>query len=339
MTSLPSTLMRWQLADFGARHLAYVEAPMPHPTGREVLVRVDAVSLNYRDQLVVDNQYGMGAAPPFTPGSDMAGQVVATGTGVTRWQPGQAVISTFTAGWLDGQAPAEAMPLGVPGPGMLATHVLLHEDWLVAAPTTLDAAAASTLPCAGLTAWMALVENGGLRAGQTVLVHGTGGVALFGVQIARLHGAQVYVTSGSPEKTPAVLALGAAQVLPRSGPWPAQILERTGGRGVDHVLETAGGATLGQSLQALAQGGHVAYIGVMEGAGFSGSGFDLITKRARVQGVSVGHGRALQDLVRAVDAGKLQPVVAALYPAAQLHEALAHLARGPLGKVVVTFER
>ncbi|MBU0830424.1 MAG: zinc-binding dehydrogenase, partial [Gammaproteobacteria bacterium] len=104
-----------------------------------------------------------------------------------------------------------------------------------------------------------------------------------------------------------------------------------------HVLETAGGATLGQSLQALAQGGHVAYIGVMEGAGFSGSGFDLITKRARVQGVSVGHRRALQDLVRAADAGGLQPVVAARYPASQLHEALAHLAHGPLGKVVVTF--
>lgn len=283
------------------------------------------------------NVFACGDAARAAGNVTMAGQVVATGPGVTRWKHGQAVISTFTAGWLDGQAPADAMPLGVPGPGMLATHVLLHEDWLVAAPTTLDAAAASTLPCAGLTAWMALVENGGLRAGQTVLVHGTGGVALFGVQIARLHGAQVYVTSGSPEKTPAVLAMGAEQVLPRSGPWPAQIRELTGGRGVDHVLETAGGATLGQSLQALAQGGHVAYIGVMEGAGFSGSGFDLISKRARVHGVSVGHRRALQDLVRAVDAGRLQPVVAARYPAAQLHEALAHLTQGPLGKVVVTF--
>lgn len=339
MALLPPTLMRWQLAEAGAQHLEFVDAPMPTPRGREVLVRVDAVSLNYRDQMVIDNQYGMGGAHPFTPGSDMAGQVVATGPDVTRWQNGQAVISTFTAGWLDGQAPAGAMPLGLPGPGMLASHVLVHEDWLVAAPTTLEAAAASTLPCAGLTAWMALVENGGLRAGQTVLVHGTGGVALFGVQIARLHGAQAYVTSGSPEKAPAVLALGAAQVLPRSGPWPAELLRLTGGRGVDHVLETAGGATLGQSLQAVAQGGHVAYIGVMEGAGFSGSGFDLISKRARVQGVSVGHRRALQDLVRAVDAGGLQPVVAAQYPAAALHDALAHLGRGPLGKVVVTFSR
>lgn len=339
MAPLPPNSMRWQLAGFGAQHLEYVEAPLPSPTGREVLVQVDAVSLNYRDQLVIDNQYGMGTAPPFTPGSDMAGQVVATGPDVHRWKRGQAVISTFTAGWLDGHAPSDAMPLGVPGPGMLATHVLVHEDWLVAAPTTLDAAAASTLPCAGLTAWMALVENGGLRAGQTVLVHGTGGVALFGVQIARLHGAQVYVTSGSPEKTSGVLALGATQVLPRSSPWPAELLALTGGCGVDHVLETAGGATLGQSLQALAQGGHVAYIGVMEGAAFSGSGFDLITKRARVQGVSVGHRRALQDLVRAVDAGGLQPVVAARYPATALHEALAHLARGPLGKVVVTFSQ
>ena len=238
---------------------------MPTPAGREILVRVEAVSLNYRDQLVIDNQYGMGAAPPFTPGSDMAGRVVAVGDAARRVTPGQAVISTFTAGWLDGQPPAGAMPLGAPGPGMLATHVLLDEDWLVEAPVTLDAAAASTLPCAGLTAWMALIENGGLRAGQTVLVHGTGGVALFGVQIARLHGAQVLVTSGSPGKEPAVRALGATQVLPRSSAWADEVLRLTGGRGVDHVLETAGGATLGESLRALAQGGHVAYIGVMEG--------------------------------------------------------------------------
>lgn len=328
---------QWQLTAFGQQNLRYVEARLPSLGPRQVLVRVEAASLNYRDLLLVENRYGTTPTLPFTPGSDMAGTVLEVGSGVTRWRRGERVISTFVAGWLDGAAPPEAAALGGPGPGMLATHVVLDAQWLSAAPTTLNAAAASTLPCAALTAWTGLVQDGGLRAGQTVLIHGTGGVALFGLQIARLHGAQVIVVSGDVDKRTRALALGASHVLDRASDWPAAVLALTQGRGADHVLETVGGANLGRSLQALAVGGHVAFIGVLDGAGFGGSGYDLIRRRAVVQGVSVGHRHALEQLVRAIEVNALQPVIAAQYPAPELPAALDHLARGPFGKIVLTF--
>lgn len=328
---------QWQLSAFGPENLRYVETTLPPLAPHQVLVQVEAVSLNYRDLMLVENRYGMAPTLPFTPGSDMAGTVRDVGTGVTRWRGGERVISTFVAGWLDGAAPPDAVALGGPGPGMLASHVVLDAQWLVSAPTTLNAAAASTLPCAALTAWVGLVDNGKLRAGQTVLIHGTGGVALFGLQLALLHGAQVIVVSGDADKRVQALALGASHVLERSSDWPAAVLALTQGRGADLVLETVGGANLGRSLQTLAMGGHVAFIGVLDGGEISASGFDLIRRRAMVQGVSVGHRHALEQLVRAVDAKTLQPVIAAEYPAAELPAALSHLARGPFGKVVLRF--
>jgi NADPH:quinone reductase-like Zn-dependent oxidoreductase len=328
---------QWQLSAFGAHNLRYVEAPLPPLAPHQVLVQVEAVSLNYRDLTLVENHYGMPPTLPFTPGSDMAGTVLEVGTGVTRWRGGERVISTFVAGWLDGATPADAVALGDPGPGMLASHVVLDAQWLASAPATLNAAAASTLPCAALTAWVGLVDNGKLRAGQTVLIHGTGGVALFGLQLALMHGAQVIVVSGDADKRAQALALGASHVLERSSDWPAAVLALTQGRGADLVLETVGGANLGRSLQALVVGGHVAFIGVLDGGEICASGFDLIRRRAVVQGVSVGHRRALEQLVRAVDANTLQPVIAAEYPAAELPAALDHLARGPFGKVVLRF--
>jgi len=328
---------QWQLNTFGPGNLRYVEAPLPPLAPHQVLVRVEAVSLNYRDLMLVENRYGMTPTLPFTPGSDMAGTVLEVGSGVTRWRGGERVISTFVAGWLDGVAPPDAVALGGPGPGMLASHVVLDAQWLAAAPATLNAAAASTLPCAALTAWVGLVDNGKLHAGQTVLIHGTGGVALFGLQLALLHGAQVIVVSGDADKRAQALALGAQHVLERASDWPAAVMSLTQGRGADLVLETVGGANLGRSLQALAVGGHVAFIGVLDGGEISASGFDLIRRRAVVQGVSVGHRHALEQLVQAIDANKLQPVIAAEYPAAELPTALDHLARGPFGKVVLRF--
>ncbi|MDD2924445.1 NAD(P)-dependent alcohol dehydrogenase [Rhodoferax sp.] len=328
---------QWQLTAFGPENLRYVPATLPPLAPHQVLVRVEAVALNYRDLMLIENHYGMAPMPPFTPGSDMAGTVLEVGSAVTRWRGGERVISTFVAGWLDGVAPPDTVSLGGRGPGMLATHVVMDAHWLVAAPSTLTAAAASTLPCAALTAWTGLVENGRLHAGQTVLIHGTGGVALFGLQIARLHGARVIVISGDADKRAQALALGANHVLDRASDWPATVLTLTQGRGADLVLETVGGVNLGRSLQALAMGGHVAFIGVLDGSELAGSGFDLIHKRAVIQSVNVGHRRALEALVQAVDANTLQPVIAAEYPANDLPAAFEHLARGAFGKVVLTF--
>lgn len=332
-----TTLSCWQISNFGRQHLQRVEAPIPQPGPGQILVRVEAASLNYRDLMLTDDVYGWTPPLPFVPGSDLAGMVQSVGPGVTRWHGGERVISTFVAGWLDGAAPPEAIALGGPGPGALASHVLLDAQWAVAAPTTLSAAQASTLPCAALTAWFSLVEEGGLHAGQTVLIHGTGGVALFGLQFARLHGARVIIVSGGVDKRERALALGAHHVIARDADWPAEVRRLTGGRGAEHVLETVGGANLGRSLEALAQGGRVAVIGVIDGGTISGSAYQAIRSRATVQGISVGHRRALEEMVRAIDLNALQPVIAAQYGADAVPEAFAHLERGAFGKVVVRF--
>ena len=215
---------------------------------------------------------------------------------------------------------------------------MLSEEWYSHAPDTLDAAEASTLPCAGLTAWFALIERGGLKAGDKVLVQGTGGVALFGLQIAKAHGAEVFITSGSAEKLERAVALGADHALSRNdGDWVEQLYSLTDGYGADHVLEIVGGAHLGQALKAVAVNGRISVIGVLEGFEVSGPAGQLLLKAPVVQGISVGHRRALEDLVRAVDQVGLKPVIDKRYAFEEFPEALDHLYRGPFGKVVVEF--
>ncbi len=333
---MTDVLRRWRFTDFGLRHLRADQAEVPTPGPGQILVRVEAASLNYRDLMLANNAYGMTPELPFVPASDLAGTVLAVGEGVTRWRGGERVISTFVAGWIDGRAPEEAFALGGPGPGALASHVLLDAQWVAAAPETLDAAQASTLPCAALTAWFALVEEGALRAGQTVLIHGTGGVALFGVQFARLHGAQAIVVSGSADKRERALVIGASHVLAREADWPSEVRRLSGGRGADQILETVGGPNLGRSLTALARHGRLSVIGVLEGGEIGGaSAFDLIRNRVSVQGINVGHRRALEDMVRAIDLNALKPVIAAEYGFDDVPQAFAHLERGAFGKVVV----
>lgn len=335
---MSNTMKSWELANFGVENLELVRREIPTPGPGEILVKVRAVALNYRDKMVVANGMGAALTGPFTPGSDMAGEVVALGPQVSRFTVGQAVISTFFAGWIDGVAPANALALGgVQGPGVFAEYVLLKEDWVVAAPSSLSAAEASTLPCAGLTAWFALVEQGALHAGQTVLVQGTGGVALFGLQLARAHGAEVIVTSGSDDKLARAIELGAAHGINRhrTPKWAETALALTGGRGVDHVLELAGGDSLEQSLNAVAPGGRVSMIGVLDGFEIRSSVFPLLLRRSVVQGVGVGHRRALEDLVRAVDQNGVKPVIEREYAFTDLPAALAHLERGAFGKLVL----
>jgi NADPH:quinone reductase-like Zn-dependent oxidoreductase len=332
-------LRRWQLSSFGREHLQQVELPLPTPGPGQILVRVGAVSLNYRDLLMVRDGMGMKFDMPFTPGSDMAGTVAAVGPGVQRFAIGDRVVNTFWGGWIDGQWPAGAVLAGGPGPGMLASHVVLDAAWAVAAPATLDFAEASTLPCAGLTAWFALAETGAnqaVRPGQTVLIHGTGGVALFGLQLAQLYGARTIVVSGSKDKRAQTLALGATHVLMRDSDWPAEVRRLTEGRGADHVLELASGPNLDRSLQATAQGGRVSIIGMLGGETLSASFYAMVLGRITVQGIGVGHRRALEELVRAIDVNALKPVIAARHAFAELPDALDHLARGAFGKVVVT---
>lgn len=340
MTAL---MKHWSIDAAGRENLKLVESLIPTPGPAEILVRVAAVSLNYRDKLLVDDGFGLQRmVTPLTPGSDMAGKVIAVGSSVDRFQPGDRVISTFIPGWIDGVGPGSARQpthgsLGGGYQGVLAEYVALNQEWAVKAPGGLSDVAASTLPCAGLTAWTGLVERGNLHSGQTVLVQGTGGVALFGAQIALAHGAETIVISGSDEKLARARELGVHHAINRNKhDWVEEIYRITGDRGVDHILEIVGGAHLDQSLRAAAVGGRISLIGVLEGFEISGGFASFAQKRLVVEGIQVGHRRALEDFAHAVEMNGIKPVVDAEYGLVDLPAALDHLTRGPFGKIVVT---
>ena len=252
--------------------------------------------------------------------------------------------ATFFPEWIDGRPASDArtLPYKTTGgyfQGMLAEYVVVNENWLVAAPETLDDAEASTLPCAGLTAWFALVERGHLHAGQSVLVQGTGGVAIFALQIAKAQGAKVFVTSGSDEKLARAKKLGADHGINRlKSDWTEGIYELTADRGIDHIIETVGGENLRHSLRAVAVHGRISVIGVLAGSEISLPAGELLLKSPVIQGIGVGHRRALEDFVRAVDVTGLKPVIEHRYRFNQLEQALEHLDRGAFGKIVLTRE-
>jgi NADPH:quinone reductase-like Zn-dependent oxidoreductase len=334
-------MKRWSMdeAGLGALRIENVEPPSPGPG--EVLVRVASVSLNYRDLLVIAGQMGDGRTFPFSPGSDLAGAVVARGEGANRFAVGDRVLTAYVPDWIDGRplgsaAEPNGRTMGGPLPGVLAELVALPESWLVRAPASLDDGEASTLPIAGVTAWYSLIEKGRLRAGQTVLVQGTGGVALFGIQIARAHGARVIVTSSDDDKLVRAKALGAEIGINRlKGDWVRAVLDATDGYGADHILELAGGANLAKSVEAAAVGGQIYLIGVIEGLEISASVVPVLYKQVSLHGILVGPRRVAEDFVRAVDTLKLKPVIDRRYAFETLPAALAHLRRGPFGKIVI----
>lgn len=304
---MTKSMRRWDISAIGRENLRVAHVAVPTPGPRELLIRASAVSLNNRDKLFLDSGGYAAFQLPFTPGSDVTGVVETVGAEARRFSVGDRVLSSFTAGWLDGppQPRGEAMPHSLGGslPGVLAEYVVLPEDWVVAAPRSLDDSEASTLPIAGVTAWAALIELGHLCPGQTVLVQGTGGVSLFALQIARATGAQVIVISGSDEKLARAKALGAAHGINRHATpnWPQAVKDLTEGRGADHVLEMVGGENLSRSLDALAPHGRIAVIGVLEGFEFKFGAIQLFRNQATLQGIFVGPRRSLEDLVRTVD--------------------------------------
>jgi NADPH:quinone reductase-like Zn-dependent oxidoreductase len=338
---MANQMKRWRMDELGRKHLRLVEDDIPNPGPTDILVRVGAVSLNFRDIMCLDRGLDF-PGPNFTPCSDMAGTVVAVGRDVKRFKVDDRVISVQLPDWIDGEvfAPTVRAPhlahLGGEHPGVLAQYVAIDQAWAVRAPETIDDVAASTLPCAGLTAWFALVERGGLKAGQSVLVHGTGGVAILGLQIAIASGARTYVVSRDNSKLKRAQMLGAHVAINRNdGDWVEAVRKESGGRGVDHILETIGGPHLGKSLEAAAEAGRVSMIGLFEGIEFSGKFPHLIRKHLKIEGIGVGHRRGLEDLVRAVDANSIKPVVDHVYKIDEVQEALAHLDRGAFGKVVI----
>jgi len=329
----------YQLQQPGIDTLAKVDLPVPKPAYRQVLVKVAACSLNFRDLAIVLGKYRMPVKPNVIPLSDGAGEVVEVGAGVTRVKAGDRVAGCFFQRWPGGLpgADAQGSALGGTADGMLAEYVVLEEEGVVKLPAHLSLEEGAALPCAGVTAWNALVEHGRLTAGDTVLVQGTGGVSIFALQFARLSGATVIATSSSDEKLARAKQLGAAHGInyKTTPDWDKAAVELTGGRGVDQVVEVGGAGTMAKSLGAIRSGGKVSMIGVLSGAADLNPML-IMGKRANVQGISVGSTQMFEAMNRAIAAGNLRPVIDKVFGFDETSEAFKYLQSARhFGKIVI----
>lgn len=333
----------WLLEDFGLHNLQAAEVEVPAPQPGELLVRVGAVSLNFRDKAIVDGIYEPESVPkPLIPVSDAAGTVVTIGEGVTRFKIGDRVNSTLYSHWIDG-APGPNEPaycLGMPLPGGLAEYMIIHEDSAVPAPASMSDEEASTLPIAALTAWYALTDVGHVQAGQTVLVQGTGGVSIFAAQIAIAHGAHVIVTSSKDENLAKVRALLNSDKVEginyRTNPnWSAKVLELTGGLGADVTIDVAGGNGINQSVAATKVQGVIAQVGFLTGQTTDLNLMPLIFRQTTIRGIAVAPRTSFERMNLFLNAHKIKPVIDRVYRFDEAVQAFEHLARGPFGKVVI----
>ena len=315
--------------------------PDPQAGAGQIQVRMRAAALNYRDLMVARGMYIGGPLSADTIAlSDGAGEVTAIGPGVTRFRVGDRVAGTFFRGWQDGPAPGDPMvALGAPpADGVLAEQVLFDEQDAVAVPAHLSMEAAATLPCAGVTAWHALIENGRVRPGETVLIIGTGGVSMFALQFARLAGARVVVISSSEEKLQRVRAMGAEGTInyKATPDWERAVLAFNNGRGADHIIEVGGAGTLARSVACVAPGGCIALIGAVSGFGAEINPFGLLGKQAGIRGVYVGSRGHFERMNAAIASHKLEPVIDKVFAFDDAPAAFHHLAQGlHLGKVVI----
>ena len=319
--------------------LRCITRPEPKPGSGQVLVRVRATSLNYRDQLVTAGTYFTGPnTRDLIPLSDGAGEVIAVGTGVTRLRMGDRVAGTFFQRPTEGASAAPAA-LGSPLDGMLTEQVALYEDGLVSIPGSLSFDEAACLPCAAVTAWHSLFRAGRpIHAGDTVLVLGTGGVSTFALQFARIAGARVMATSSSDEKLERLTMMGASDGInyKRTPDWEKEVLRFTGGRGVDCVIEVGGAGTFAKSVQALARGGKVCLIGFVAGRDGDTSPFPLMYKAGNLHGIFVGDREMFEEMNRAIAVNHMKPVIDRVFPFEEAATAFAHHASGQfMGKIVI----
>lgn len=332
----------WQIGpSFG--QLQRSDSPVPTPGSGELLLKMSAVALNYRDLLMVNGAYNPRQPLPLTPCSDGVGVVVASGSGTTT-KAGARVLPIFAQGWVDGTPDRSTLSTTLGGPlsGTLTPYLVVPESAVVAAPAHLTDAEASTLGCAAVTAWRALVTLGGLAAGDVVLTQGTGGVSLFALQIAKMHGASVILTSSSDDKLARAKALGADHGINyrTDTSWGRTALALTQDRGVDHVIELGGSATLDQSLRAVRPGGIIDLIGMLSGSSAEVLLTRIFMQGVRVQGVMVGSRADLAALCRALSANPtVRPTIDRVFAYDEVPEAFARLKSGEhFGKIVVSLD-
>ncbi len=332
----------YEVRQFGIENLVQVQRAEPQPGANEVLVKFHAASLNYRDLMFVKGVYNPKARLPAVPFSDGSGEVVAVGGDVKKWKAGDRVCPIFTQTWIEGPLSIEKRrtTLGAGDlDGVLREFGTFDENGLIEVPGHLSYEEAATLPCAAVTAWNALVVSGNLKAGDSVLTLGTGGVSVFALQFAKMHGARVIVTSSSDKKLEKAKDLGADEIInyKRTPDWDKEVLSLTNRIGVDHVVEVGGAGTLSRSLNSVRIGGHVAVIGVLAGAG----DFDprsILMKAVRMQGILVGSRRMFEEMNSAIEGNRLKPVIDKTFAFNEACDALRHMeSRLHFGKIVVRF--
>lgn len=327
----------YQLKSKGLDGLTQVELPRPKPGPRQVLVKVAACSLNYRDLAIAAGNYRAPIKENVIPLSDGAGEVAEIGPGVTHFKVGDKVAGNFSQRWYGGlPAPENGdYALGGTADGMLAEYVVLEEQGTVKLPANLSLDEGATLPCAGVTAWHAVVEYGWTKPGNTVLVQGTGGVSIFALQFAHALGADVVATSSSDEKLAHAKKLGATHLInyKATPEWDKRAVELTGG-GVDLVVEVGGAGTFPRSLGAIKPGGKIGMIGVLTQG--ESSPLLILAKRANIQGIGVGSTQMFEAMNRAIAANNIKPVIDKVFPFAEARAAFAHLqSQKHVGKIVI----
>lgn len=333
----------YEIQQFGIDNLTLVEREIPQPKSNEVLVKFHAFSLNYRDLMLVDGRYNPRTKFPAIPFSDGAGEIAAIGEGVTKWKIGDRVCPIFMQAWGEGDLSAEKSKTTLGGggdwDGVLREFGSFSEESVVRIPENLSFEEAATLPCAAVTAWNALAVSGQLKAGDSVLTQGTGGVSIFAMQFAKLFGAKVIATSSSDEKLAMARHLGADETINyrTREDWDKAVMELTGKRGADHVVEVGGTGTMARSVNAVRVGGHVAVIGVLTTSG-DFNPISILMKAVRMQGIFVGSRQMFEDMNRAIEVNKLKPVIDKVFEFGEVREALRHMESGShFGKIVVRF--
>lgn len=327
-------------AQTGLDGLVRNKVPEPKAGPGQVIVHVRATSLNYRDLMIATGMYGGPLPLPLIPLSDGAGEIVEVGSGVSDWKTGDRVCGTFFQNWKCGPLRREAFnsALGGSASGMLAEYVALSSDGVVAIPEHLSFEEAATLPCAALTAWNALCSASSVTAGQTVLLLGTGGVSVFGLQFARMHGALTIITSSSDEKLARARELGADETVNyRTTPdWDQQMHRLTGKAGVDHILEVGGKDTFQKSLRALALGGTISVIGGVSGFTAEIPIGEILMRNAHIRGIYVGSRDMFVAMNRAITQHKIRPAISRVFPFDLAVEAYRYLQAGAhFSKVVI----